>query len=161
MEVLYFLLSVKYYLPYDLEAVQLHLMYLHSSHENHQYSVDLYATNESGAVWVKLGDRHPFEREYKDRDASKHDKVAIVGENNLVVDDLLPEPGDKPKLIGLPTLTDLLEKAIEEKQKELEPITEEITEEQEYIDKLREKWHEVNDQLKAYTKAYEIAKGGE
>lgn len=103
----------------------------------------LYSTNENGAVWVKLEDRHPFEREYKDRDASKRDKVAMNLGGNV------------------PTLTELLEKAIEEKQKELEPISNDIKEAQALLDELQEKWHEVNDQLKAYCTAYNIAKGGE
>lgn len=118
----------------------------------------LYSTNEKGAVWVKLEDRHPFEREYKDRDASKRDKVAMPTVPEVLHLD------EQPVMYlsgNVPTLAELLEKAIEEKQKELEPISNDIKEAQALLDELQEKWDAVNNQLKAYCTAYNIAKGGE
>lgn len=102
----------------------------------------LYSINENGAVWVKLEDRHPFKREVTSRENVKYDKVADTDASEV-------------------TLAELLEKAIEEKQKELEPISNDIKEAQALLDELQEKWHEVNEQLKAYCSAYNIAKGGE
>ena len=65
-------------------------------------------------------------------------------------------------LVGnVPTLAELLEKAIEEKQKELESISNDIKKAYALLDELQEKWDEVDNQLKAYRNAYNIAKGSE
>ena len=111
---------------------------------------------DSGIVYVKLADRHPFDREVVEYNGSTHDKCS-----ELIADDLLPSEGETPKWVKKPSLKELLKAEIEKKQKELEPIQKDIDAAKALLKEAEDRYEEVNIKLRAFCSAYNYIKDGE
>lgn len=88
---------------------------------------------DSGIVFVKLADRHPFDREFPERVHTPHDKCT--------------EPVVVTQSVGL---TDMLRDAIERKKEEVNKAAEEVTAAENLLNEAKERLDRLAEELSAY-----------
>ena len=120
---------------------------------------NLVGKTDSGIVYVKLCDRKPFDREYKDRKRTPFAKCTD------------PEPETVPEITAIPSretfintnelLVGTLKKMIDEKVRKRTDIGRELDKMDEEIRKLREQYIKLSNEVDAFQKALTYAEGGE
>lgn len=101
----------------------------------------LYGKTDSGVIYVKLEDRHPFDREVGEYHGSKHDKCTHA-------DDLPPQKDDAPRFTQ--SLREMLREAIERKQSEVNTAAEEVTAAENLLNEAKERLDRLAEELNAY-----------
>ena len=114
---------------------------------------------DSGIVFVKLADRHPFDREVVEYNGSTHDKCSELPPDTRL--DSVDNPIGLYDVGKVPSLKELLKAEIEKKQKELEPIQKDIDAAKALLKEAEDRYEEVNIKLRAFCSAYNYIKDGE
>lgn len=120
---------------------------------------NLVTKTDSGIVFVKLADRKPFTISY-DREHTPHDKCTELPPDTRL--DSVENPIGLYEAGNVPSLKELLGEKIEEGEKQLKEIRAEIERlMKEYIEPMQEKADNLNDEIRAYCKAYNYMRDGE